>query len=383
MDFQLNTEQKELLAQIGTFGEKEILPYVTEWDEKESFPPHLVDGCKKLGLFGMLVPKEYGGLGFDTLTFCLAIEEMSKYSASVGVMLAVHNSVCVYPITLAGSPYILEKYLPKLATGEWIGAFGLTEAGAGSDAANIATKADLIEGADKNKFSVNGSKVFITNGKLCHVAVMLAKTKPELRAKGATCFVVDKSMEGFAVGKKEEKLGMRMSDTTELVFTNMEVEEDQILGELDQGFSVMMNTLNSSRIGIGAQAVGIASAALEACVEFTKNTKEEGKPLFAKQNVANAIAEMKAELDAARLLVYRACSLKDGGHTFIAEGAMAKLMASKAAVAITGRVMQIFGLAGLKADSHVERYYRDAKITEIYEGTSEVQKMVIAKNITI
>jgi len=378
MDFRLKSEQEAVIKRIREFAETEIEPIVEEYDERQEVPMEVLEKCKKLGLFGLEVPRQYGGAGIDAVTYSLIIEEIAKVSASIAVIIAVHNSVCVFPISEFGSDEQKEKYLPKLASGEWIGAFALTEPDAGSDAANIQTSA-VKEG---EYFVVNGSKIFITNGKIGHVAVVLAKTDPSKGARGATAFIMDKSMDGFNVGTKENKMGMRLSDTVELFFEDVKVPKENVLGEVDKGFKVMMHTLNQSRIGIGAQAIGIAQAALDEAVKYSKERVQFGKPIARFQGIQWMLAEMASEIRAARFSVLDASFRKENGLPFIAESSMAKLLASKVAVDCTRKALQVHGGYGFIKDYKVERLYRDAKVTEIYEGSSEVQKMIIAKELT-
>ena len=382
MSFILKQEHRKIEAEITDFAQQEIVPYLQEADDKEELPSSILDKCKEQGLFGLIIPPQYGGKGYDMVTFCLILQKLSEFSPSIAVMTAVHNSVCAYPIIQWGTDHIKEKYLHKMATGEWIGAFGLTEANAGSDAANISTVAE--KSIQPSSFILNGSKIFITNGHLCHLAVILAKTSPQKGAKGTTCFIVDKSMSGFIAGKKEQKMGMRISDTTELHLNQVEVSIDNILGKVDQGFSVIMETLNSSRIGIGAQAVGIATAALDYTLKYTHNKIDSnGNSLYQDQGVQHQLAEMATEVEAARLLVLQSSFLKDNQSSFIKQGSMAKYFAAKTAVNVTNRAIQILGLEGITNKHPIERFFRDAKITEIYEGTSEIQKLIIAKQLTI
>ena len=401
MSFIPKQEHHKIEAEITAFAEQEIVPYLQEADEKEELPTSILNKCKEQGLFGLIIPPQYGGKGCDMVTFCLILQKLSEFSPSIAVMTAVHNSVCAYPIIQWGTDHTKEKYLPKMATGEWIGAFGLTEANAGSDAANISTVAvpntvnattnigDTIHNTtdksiESSSFILNGSKVFITNGQLCHLAVILAKTSPQKRAKGTTCFIVDKSMSGFSAGKKEQKMGMRISDTTELHLNQVEVPKENILGVVDQGFSVIMETLNSSRIGIGAQAVGIATAVLNYTLQYAHNkTDLNGNNLYQEPGIQHQLAEMATEVEAARLLVLQSSYLKDNQSPFIKQGSMAKYFAAKTAVNVANRAVRILGLEGITNKHPIERFFRDAKITEIYEGTSEIQKLIIAKQLTI
>lgn len=367
MDFSLSARQNQWIAEIESFGRATIAPLAGAADRQATMPKAVVDGCCALGLFGLGIPENYGGADVDALTFSIIIETLSRYSASVAVMIAVHNSVSAFPIVHFADDKLKQAYLPDMATGKWIGAFALTEAGAGSDCANIACTA-VREGDD---YRLSGSKLFITNGAQCQVAVVMAKTEPALGAKGCTLFVVDRSM-GFTVSKKEQKLGMRMSDTVELTFDDVRVPSTHIIGSLNEGFKRVMENLNSSRIGIAAQAVGIAQAALD---ETLKQLDHRNG--FRDQ----ALAEMATHIGAARLMVYQASVLKDQGQGFAKESAMAKLLAATTCVDVCGKAIDLVGLPALRSDHALGRYFRDAKVTEIYEGTSEIQRLIIARQL--
>jgi alkylation response protein AidB-like acyl-CoA dehydrogenase len=372
------SERELILATVREFAKKTIAPLCEEADEKQIMPQEIIEGCKELGLFGLEIPEEYGGNPVDTATLSAIIEELSKVSASCGVMIAVHNSVCAFPIARFGTEAQKKKYLPLLASGKMIGSFGLTEPAAGSDVSAIQTTA-LKKNADT--YIINGRKVFITNGQISQLMVMLAKTNPNAGLNGTTAFIVEKSMPGMVVGRKENKMGMRMSDTTEILFEQMEVSKNQILGSENSGHKVIFETLNQSRIGIAAQAVGIASAALEEAIHYATERQQFGRPIAEHQGLQFMLAEMAAQLYAAKLAVDDASHRKDQGLSFIRESSMAKLLASQAAVEITRKAVQIHGGYGFIKDYKVERFYRDAKVTEIYEGTSEIQKIIIAKDL--
>ncbi len=356
------------------FAETEVFPLAQEIDEEERFPTETVEKLAKYGFLGIPFPKEFKGQGCDALTYAMCVEEMSRVCGTTGIIVSAHTSLCGEPIKKFGTQEQKEKYLTKLASGEALGAFGLTEPGAGTDASSQQTKAVL----DGDHYVLNGTKIFITNGGAADIYVVFAMTDKEKGNKGISAFIVEKGFEGFSIGKKELKLGIRASATTELVFENCIVPKENLLSQEGKGFGVAMYTLDGGRIGVAAQALGIAQGALDETVKYVKGRKQFGRPLSAFQNTQFKLAEMKARIEAARLLVYNAALTKDRGDKFSVEAAMAKLFASETAMAVTTQCVQLYGGYGYTRDYPVERMMRDAKITEIYEGTSEVQKMVIA-----
>ena len=375
MDFTHSKEQAMVRETVRRFADKEVRPISKELDEKEEFPWPVLKRMWDVGMMGMTVPKELGGTGSDYVSYAVAIEEISKASASVGVIMAVHNSVCAYPILKYGTDEQKRKYLPKLAKEGWLGAFALTEPGAGSDASAVQTTAAL----EGDNYILNGNKVFITSGTEAHLIIVVASTDRSKGSKGLTAFLVEKGLPGFTYGTIEEKMGMRGSATSELVFENCRVPRENVLGAVGDGLKIALSSLDGGRIGIGAQALGIAQAALDESVKYAKEREQFGRPIAKLQAIQWMVAEMGVKVEAARALVYRAAWLKDRGLPLGKEAAMAKLYASKVAREVTNDAVQIHGGYGYTRDYEVERYYRDAKVTEIYEGTSEIQKMVIAR----
>ena len=376
MNLQFTEEQIMVRDMVREFAQTEITPFIERMEEGE-FPREVIQKMAELGLMGMTAPEELGGAGMDFTSYILAINELSKVSAVVAVILSVHTSVGTNPILLFGTDEQKSKYVPKLASGEYLGAFCLTESEAGSDAASIRTRAVK----DGDHYVLNGSKVFITNGGEADVNIVFAVTDPEKKARGISAFIVEKDTPGFIVGKNEEKMGLHGSKTVQITLENMKIPASQLLGEENHGFKVAMANLEIGRIGIAAQALGIAEAALEAAIEYAKTRVQFGKPISEQQGVGFKLADMATKVEAARLLVYRACELKQKGVSCSKESSMAKLFASKTAVQVTTEAIQVFGGYGYTKDYPVERYFRDAKITEIYEGTSEIQKIVISKNL--
>lgn len=374
MNFELNNEQSMAREMFAAFAEKEVKPLAHDIDEEERFPAETVEKMKKYGFFGIPYPKELGGQGCDVLTYIMCVEELSKVCGTTGVIVSAHTSLCADPIYKYGTKEQKEKYLVPLASGKKIGAFGLTEPGAGTDASGQQTKAVL----DGDHYVLNGSKIFITNGGVADVYVVFAMTDKSKGVKGISAFIVEKEFPGFSIGKKEKKMGIRGSATTELVFENCIVPKENLLGQEGKGFSVAMTTLDGGRIGIAAQALGIAEGALDETIKYVKERKQFGRSIAAFQNTQFRIADMKTKIDAAQLLVYRAAMLKQAGAKFSTEAAMAKLFAAETAMAVTTECVQLFGGYGYTREYPVERMMRDAKITEIYEGTSEVQRMVIS-----
>lgn len=377
MDFKFTREQELVGQMLKEFVEKEVKPIAAHIDETEEFPAENVKKMAKLGIMGIPFPKEYGGAGGDDISYIMAVEELAKSCASTSVILSAHTSLCCWPIFKYGTDEQKQKYLPGLLKGDKLGAFALTEPNAGTDAASQQTIAK-IDGED---YILNGSKVFITNGGYADVFVIFAMTDKSKGTKGITAFILEKGTKGFEIGKKEDKMGIRASSTTELIFRDCRIPKGNMLGKEGKGFGVAMSTLDGGRIGIAAQALGIAEGALEEAVKYMKTRKQFGKPIGSFQGLQWYIAEMATKVEASKLLVYKAAWKKATGQSYSLEAAMAKLYASEAAMEVTAKVVQIFGGYGFTKDYPVERMMRDAKITEIYEGTSEVQKMVIAGNI--
>ncbi|MGL5647464.1 MAG: acyl-CoA dehydrogenase [Clostridium sp.] len=374
MNFQLTREQELVRQMVREFAINEVKPIAAEIDETERFPMENVEKMAKLGVMGIPFPKEFEGAGGDTLSYILAVEELSKVCGTTGVILSAHTSLCGAVINQFGNPTQKAKYLPDLASGRKVGAFGLTEPGAGTDAAGQQTTAVL----DGDNYILNGSKIFITNGGVAETFIIFAMTDKSQGTRGISAFVVEKSFPGFSVGKVEDKLGIRASSTTELIMENCVVPKENLLGKEGKGFGIAMKTLDGGRIGIAAQALGIAEGALEEAVNYMKERKQFGRPLSAFQGLQWMIAEMDTKVEAARHLVYKAATLKEAGLPYSVDAARAKLYAAEVAMDVTTKAVQIFGGYGYTKEYPVERMMRDAKITEIYEGTSEVQKMVIA-----
>jgi butyryl-CoA dehydrogenase len=377
MNFSLTKEQDFVRKMVREFAETDVKPIAAEIDVTERFPMENVEKMARYNMMGIQFPTEFGGAGGDNLSYAIAVEELSRVCGTTGVILSAHASLCAAPIYSFGTQAQKEKYLTPLAKGEKIGAFGLTEPNAGTDAAGQQTTA-VLEG---DNYILNGSKIFITNGGVADTFIVMAMTDKSKGTKGISAFIVEKEFPGFSIGKVEEKLGIRASSTTELVFENCIVPKENLLGKEGQGFRVAMHTLDGGRIGIAAQALGIAQGALEESAKYMKERKQFGKPLSAFQGLQWMIAEMDVKVEAARLLVYKAAYNKDKGLPYSVEAARAKLFASEVAMEVTTKAVQIFGGYGYTKEYPVERMMRDAKITEIYEGTSQVQKMVIAANI--
>jgi len=381
MDF--NLSKKHLLARslFRQFAEKEAKPLAQETDETEIFPKSTVEKMAKNGFLGIPVPKEYGGQGCDPLTYVMCVEELAKACAATAVIVSAHTSLCIDPILTYGSEAQKQKYIPDLASGKKLGAFGLTEAGAGTDAQGQQTKAVL----DGDHWVINGSKCFITNGKEADVYVIIAVTgtveKHGKKLKEISAFLMDKGTPGFSFGTKEKKMGIRGSSTYELIFTDCRIPKENLLGIQGKGFQIAMHTLDGGRIGIAAQALGIAEGAFDSTVKYVKERKQFGRSIAQFQNTQFQLADMAARIEAARLLVYQAAMAKDTQKNYSVEAAMAKLYAAEAAMDVTTKAVQLHGGYGYIREYEVERMMRDAKITEIYEGTSEVQRMVISGNI--
>lgn len=379
MDFSLTKREELFLQMVREFAENEVKPLAAEVDEEERFPIETVEKMSKMGLMGIPVPVQYGGQGGTNQIYSMAVEELSRVCGTTGVIVSAHTSLCIAPILENGTEEQKMKYLPKLSSGEWIGAFGLTEPNAGTDAAMQQTFA--IDAGDK--WILNGSKIFITNAGYAHVYIVMAMTDKSLGIKGISAFIVEDGMPGFSVGKKEKKLGIRGSATCELIFENCEVPKENLLGAMGKGFGIAMKTLDGGRIGIAAQALGIAQGAMDETVKYTKERKQFGKPIAAFQNTQFQMADMETKIQAARLLVRAAAYKKDEKLPYSVDAAMCKLFASETAMEVTTKAVQFHGGYGYTREYPIERMMRDAKITEIYEGTSEVQRMVISGKLFI
>jgi alkylation response protein AidB-like acyl-CoA dehydrogenase len=377
LNFEVTENQKMIAQMVRDFGEKEIKPRMMEWDESQEFPVSLFQKMGGLGLMGVLVPHEYGGSGFGYHEYVTAIAEIAKIDGSIGLSMAAHNSLCTGHILQFASEEQKRMYLPKLASGEWIGAWGLTEPNTGSDAGNMKT----VAVKDGDHYIVNGAKNFITHGKSGKVAVVIARTGNIGDSHAMTAFIIEKSTPGFSAGKKENKLGMRASETTELVFTDCRVHKSQIIGHEGEGFVQSLKVLDGGRISIAALSLGIAQGAFEAALRYSKERHQFNQPISAFQGISFKLAEMATKIEAASLLTYRAADLKNKGKSVNRESAMAKLYASEIAVEIANDGVQIFGGYGYTKDYPAEKYYRDAKLCTIGEGTSEIQKMVISRAI--
>ncbi len=380
MNFQLTEEQNLIRDMVRTFAETEVAPSAAQRDEEEHFDRALMfDRLAELGLTGIVFPEEYGGGGADYISYAIAVEELSRVCASTGVTLSAHLSLCANPIFMFGTEEQKQKYLAPLARGEKLGAFGLTEPSAGSDAGGTKTTATR----DGKDWILNGSKIFITNGGEAETYVVLARSdKGAEKHRGISAFILEKGTPGFSFGKKEAKMGIRSSPTMELVFENCRIPGDNLLGQEGQGFKIAMKTLDGGRIGIASQALGIAQGALDAAVAYTKEREQFNKPIAAFQGVSFQLADMATQVEAARLLIYNAAYRASAGLSYSQESAMAKLFASETAMRVTTQSVQLHGGYGYTREFPVERMMRDAKITEIYEGTSEVQRVVIGAALT-
>ena len=377
MHFQLDREHRLVLQMYRDFARNEVKPLAKEVDEREAFPVDTVRKMARTGFLGIPFPKEYGGAGGDNLAYTMAVEELSKVCGTTGVILSAHTSLCAAPIFEFGTEAQKQAYLVPLAKGEKLGAFGLTEPNAGTDAAGQQTTAELMG----DHYLVNGSKIFITNAGYADVYIIFAMTDKAKGTKGISAFILDKDMPGFSIGKKEEKMGIRGSSTCELIFENVKVPVGNLLGQEGKGFGIAMKTLDGGRIGIAAQALGLAQGAIDETVKYVKERKQFGKALSVFQNTQFQLADMQVRTEAARLLVYKAAAHKDAGQPYSVDAAMAKLFAAETAMEVTTKAVQLHGGYGYIRDYPVERMMRDAKITEIYEGTSEVQRMVVSANM--
>jgi alkylation response protein AidB-like acyl-CoA dehydrogenase len=372
------SENQQMIAQmVRDFGSREIKPFMMDWDESQEFPIDMFRKMGSLGLMGVLVPEQYGGAGFGYLEYVTAIAELSKIDGSIGLSMAAHNSLCTNHILQFGTEEQKQKYLPKLATAEWIGAWGLTEPNTGSDAGNMRT----VAVRDGDHYVINGAKNFITHGKSGNVAVVIVRTGEVGDSRGMTAFVIEKGTPGFSAGKKENKLGMRASETAELIFSDCRIHKSQMLGQEGEGFIQAMKVLDGGRISIAALSLGIAQGAFEAALQYSKERHQFNKPISTFQGIAFKLADMATKVEAAKLLTYRAADMKNKGLNVNKESAMAKLYASEIAVEIANEGVQIFGGYGYTKDFPAEKYYRDAKLCTIGEGTSEIQKLVISRAI--
>ncbi|WP_191380376.1 acyl-CoA dehydrogenase [Flavonifractor sp.] len=386
MDLHLSREQEMLRKMYRDFAENEVKP-LAEWvDENEAFPEETVKKMAKLGMLGIYFPKEYGGAGADVLSYAMCVEELSKVCGTTGVIVSAHTSLCAAPIYENGTEEQKQKYLPKLCSGEWLGAFGLTEPGAGTDAQGQQTVAVLDEKGEN--WILNGSKIFITNAGYANVFVIIAVTgittdKRGRKKKEISAFIVERTDPGFSVGKHEKKMGIRGSSTCELIMEDCVIPKDRLLGKQGKGFAIAMKTLDGGRIGIASQALGLAEGAIEETIKYTKERVQFGKRISQFQNTQFQLADMHAKTEAAKWLVYSAAMKKQNHEPYTMDAAMAKLVAAETASDVTRRCVQLFGGYGYTREYPMERMMRDAKITEIYEGTSEVQRMVIAANLGV
>ncbi|GAB4074830.1 acyl-CoA dehydrogenase AcdA [Barrientosiimonas marina] len=378
MDFQLNEEQEMLRKMVRDFALNDVEPTAAERDEEERFDRGIFDKMAELGLTGIPWPEAYGGIGADFVSYVIAVEELSRVCASTGVTLSAHLSLASWPIYKYGNEEQKKTFLYRLATGEALGAYALSEPGSGSDAGSMKTVAQK----DGDAYILNGNKVWTTNGGVADIYIVFALTDPDAGNKGISAFIVEKGMDGFTTGKKEKKLGIRSSPTTELIFDNCRVPKENLLGEEGQGFKIAMSTLDGGRNGIAAQAVGIAQGALDAASDYAKEREQFGKPIAANQGISFKLADMATDIEASRLLTYQAAWLESEGKSYGKASAMSKLFAGDAAMRTTTEAVQVFGGYGYTKDYPVERYMRDAKITQIYEGTNEIQRLVIGRMLT-
>ncbi|MBL3643143.1 acyl-CoA dehydrogenase [Peribacillus frigoritolerans] len=378
MEFKFTEEHEMMRKMVSAFAANEITPHI-EAMETGVFPKTILQKMGELGLMGIPISEEYGGAGMDFMSYIIAINEISKVSPTLGVILSVHTSVGTNPIVYFGTEEQKRKYVPKLAAGKNLGAFCLTEQSSGSDAASLKSKAVAVK--EGGQYRINGSKVFITNGGEADVFIVFASTDPQKGSKGISAFVVEKGTPGLIIGKDERKMGLHGSSTVQVTFEDMKVPTANLLGKEGEGFKIAMANLDAGRIGIAAQALGIAEGAMEHAVQYAKSREQFGKPIAEQQGIGFKLAEMATGIEASRLLVYRAAYLRSQGLNCGKEAAMAKLFASRTAVEVAIEAVQVFGGYGYTTDYPVERYFRDAKVTEIYEGTSEIQRMVISKNL--
>jgi len=377
VDFNLDEDQRQLRDAIRAFCDGELAPKAAQRDEEACFEDGLVVKLGEMGLFGMYVPSEYGGTAMDVVSYVVAVEELSRACAATGILISAHHSLAVDPILEYGSEEQKQKYLPKMSTGEWIGCFSLTEPGSGSDAG--AARCMAVEKDDG--WHIDGTKCFVTNGNEAHVIVLFAVTDADDPRRRLSAFIVEQGTPGCRIGKKEKKLGIRASSTTELIFEDCVIPKDQLLGERGKGLKIALSTLDGGRLGVAAQAVGICQAAMEASVNYSQERQQFNRPISAFQAIQWKLADMAIGISAARLLTYRGAWLKQNGKPYEAEAAMAKLYASELSSRVTNAAIQVFGGYGYIDEYPVERLLRDAKITELYEGTSEIQRLVIARQL--
>ena len=375
MDFTLSEDTELLRREVRKFAEKEIRPHVMTWDEKKIFPRVVMKQLGEMGMMGIIFPESYGGAGMGYIEYAVVVEELSRVCGSVGISIAAHNSLCSNHIYAMGNEAQKQKYLVPLASGQALGAWGLTEPGAGSDAGAQQTTAKK----EGSYWVLNGTKNFITHGTEGDIAVVMARTRPGKGTDGISAFILEKGMNGFRPGKQEDKLGLRASDTSELILEDVKVSEDHLLGEEGVGFKQAMKTLDGGRISIGALALGMAQGAFEESVKYAKVRQTFGKPIIEHQAIAHKLAEMQVKVEASRLLIYKAANLKDQGLPYAKAASMAKLYASEAGYEVANEAVQIFGGYGYSKDYPVEKYYRDIKLCTIGEGTSEIQRTVIAR----
>jgi alkylation response protein AidB-like acyl-CoA dehydrogenase len=377
MDFKLSEEELELKQMARDLADKRIYPIAEEMDEKGETPRELIDECAELGYFGFTVPEEYGGLGMPATAFMGVLEEICAASAGFGIMLSVHNSLTCEILKLFGSDELKQKYLPDMAAGTKIGAYCITEPDAGTDVASLKTSAVL----DGDHYVINGTKSYVTNGAFAGVFIVFAKTNPDIGHKGISCFLVPSDADGLMVGKAERKCGIKASDTREISFSDVRIPKDHMIGPEGNGFRQAVTILNSGRIGVSFQAIGIAQAALTEAIKYSKERKQFNQPISNFQAIQFKLADMAMKIDAGRLLAYRAAQLKDLGEPCHREASMAKLFCSEMANYVANEAVQIHGGYGYIKEYAVERYFRDARVTELYEGTSEAQRMVISKDL--
>ena len=377
MDFDLTGQQKMARKIAREFAEKELEPFACQWDEEMQFPRQALEQLGALGFMGISIPKAYGGAGLDSISYVLIIEELAVACASTAIIVSVHNSVCANPVYVMGTEEQKARYLSDLAGGQKLGGFALTEPNAGSDPAAIETIA--VPGA--GGYVLNGTKIFITSGGTADLIIVMACTDRSQRGRGITAFLVEKGTEGFSVGTKENKLGIRASDTCELVFKDCLVPAGNVLGGMGAGLGAALDALSFGRVGVAAQALGVARCAMQECVKYSRDRKQFGKPIASFQALQWMIADMATEIEAARLLIWKAADLKDRGEPFSVQGSMAKLYASEVAMRTATKAVQIHGGYGCMKEYKVERCFRDAKVIEIYEGTSEIQRLIIARNM--
>lgn len=378
MDLHLTSEQEMIRDMVREFALTEIKPKISSFEESSTFPSEIISKMAELGLLGMVIPEQYGGTGLDMISYVLAIEEIAKASASIAVTVSVHNSVGAYPIVCFGTESQKEKYLPLLASGQKLAGFALTEPGAGSDAAHLKAKAERR----KDKYILNGTKAWVTNAIEGEIFVVMAVTDSSKKAKGISTFIVEKDYPGFSFGKVEDKMGLRCSKTADVILENCEVPLENLLGKEGEGLKIALHSLDGARLGVGAQSIGIAQAALEEAMQYSKQREAFGHPISSFQAIQFMLADMATQIEAARLLTWYGASLRDQKvSSYTKEASMAKLYASETACNVTSLAVQIHGAYGYSKEYLVERYFRDGRVTTIYEGTSEIQRLIIARKI--